>query len=450
MNRIEIIESFLQLIVEIIKNEIIVDPNLVYSNLININTKKEDVSHYVKLLQKDFITSPKMDIVQKKSWCYFSSFGKKANYNKIKIYIPLDKAHIYNGVCELLTFLSTNNISHVTKVSNTTRIDDVIVIVDDILSAEKIRKFVEGNNNIKEGLLTTNPFMYTNGNISFICDGYLSYNMVVAEIVSDYINKQYLEKKLEEVSYIGLIRYIDKLYNDVFEKGIGINKFIESRNLSNVFIEMANYKWTVSTLQSILNMKFSLKDFSNQYRLLETEVSKAEIEKIKKMVFNEKIDIKITEEQKEVFDYAYITISKTKSEEYAIRLFKMFSKEGDYRIFPRKNRIRELMINSKITPVIMRKLMYEEMKTALVNASVETIRKYDVVQLCKALSGIKEGDYSSFTNEKNARNNLKLMVKDDEIDSLLEKIVIENECSSNSVDDSFWLFIELVNKNMVC
>ena len=104
-----------------------------------------------------------------------------------------------------------------------------------------------------------------------------------------------------------------------------------------------------------------------------------------------------------------------------------------------------MLIENGITPLVIRKLVYEEMKNALINASIKTMLKYDVVQLGRALFGIKNNDYSSFTNENNVRNNLRLMVSNDEIDDLL-KIFVDNE--SNSIDDNYWIFIELINKKI--
>ena len=45
MNRINLIDSFLRLVVEISKNDIAIDFNLVYSNLVTFGIKNEDITH---------------------------------------------------------------------------------------------------------------------------------------------------------------------------------------------------------------------------------------------------------------------------------------------------------------------------------------------------------------------------------------------------------------------
>ena len=104
-----------------------------------------------------------------------------------------------------------------------------------------------------------------------------------------------------------------------------------------------------------------------------------------------------------------------------------------------------MLIDNGLTPLVIRKIVLEEMKNALINASIKTMKKYDVVQLGRALFGIKNNDYSAFTNENNVRNNLRIMVSNDEIDDLLNTFI---ESKSNSSEDNYWIFIELINNKI--
>lgn len=448
MNKIGLIESFLNLIAEIAKNNIGIDSNLVYSNLVNINTKKEDISYYFKEWQTCFERMSNINISIDKYFSTFSSFGfNNENYTKVKIYIPLDKEHIFKGVKELLMFMSQNNIPHSTKISNSTRIDDVMVTVDDLFSAEKIRKFASENDYIKDGLLNPNPFQFTDKYVTFAWDGYLSFNVIVSEYISDYINELKKKDRLDYASYADFYDYLKRKYTDIFEKGIGINEFASSRNFVDLPSELLNYKEVTELLISALNPHSTLKDFCTIYKSLgNKEKIEEDKNRIKELITKENTHIEVTNEQKETFDYAYIEISRNNGEEYAVECFKTFAREGDYRVFSRHNNVREMLQTSKITPFVMREIIYEEMKSALINASLETIEKYDTIQLGRALFGIRNNDYSSFTNENNARRNLRLMVSSEEIEGLLETYLINDGYSPVSSDDNFWVFIELMDK----
>lgn len=438
----ERVNSFLGLISEISKNDIEIDANIVYSNLVTYNSNNEDISRYLEALIKGFDNIKNINIIKEKTYFKFNSFNFKNTENNIKLYIPLDKEHLYRGLTELIMFLSQNNIIHSTKVLNKIRNDNIIVTVDGLFDAEKIRKFIDSNKYIKEGLIKPNPFMYNDGNISYVWEGYLSYNIVLSNWISEYIKEHNKTKKYVLVTGDSFYEFISSKYNSIFENGINVNNFITTKNLVNLPIDLLNYKYITELIMGALNNNI-LKEFCNKIKSIQNiSTHKEEINKIRNIIIYDNTNTEITPEQREIFDYVYIEMSKKKSEEKTIKLFKTFIKTLDYRIFTRDNKIRNMLIENGLTPLVIKKLIYEEMKNALINASIKTMKKYDVVQLGKALFGIKNNDYSAFTNDNNVRNNLRLMVSNNEIDDLLKLFI---DSSSNSLDDNYWIFIELIS-----
>ena len=59
---------------------------------------------------------------------------------------------------------------------------------------------------------------------------------------------------------------------------------------------------------------------------------------------------------------------------------------------------------------------------------------------------MRVNNYNSFTNENNARRNLQIMVKPEEVDALIESVIKEDGGFVYNLDDSFWIFIELMNE----
>ena len=442
MNKFEKIEQFLKLISEIKKNGITVDSNLVYSNLINLGTTKESIENYFTSFIERFSKDPKTYVYVSddyKSFCQFIGKGSKTTgYNKIKIYIPLDIRHIYRGVSEIFDFTSKSNISHKSKVSNTIRFDDVVLRVDSISDAEKIRYFVENNSYIRQGLINTNPFAFTDGNISFCWDGELLYNLVVSNWVSDYINEK------DEVSYSDFFNYVYERYLQIFKNGVGINAFAKEKGFVNYERELANYKTiTELIIQSLKGA--GLKDFYTSYQnIIDVEKDRNLIEKIRKLLRKDEQEEEITPEKKEIFDYIFIELGR-KNPESTIRAFKEFSITSNYKLFTRDNNITEMLMQN-LSRNVLEKLLKEEEKSILISSSRTTFEKYDSVQLARALFKLKSGDYSGFTNEFNSRDRLRMFVDSSEVDELIHSILLENGYDLDDKDDEIWIYIELIEK----
>lgn len=430
------IDLFLSFIAEISKNEIVIDENIVYSNLVTFNLTTIDISHYLDLIINDTNKINSIKIIKEDNYIKLEAYKFKYTKNDIKLYIPLNKDYIRN-VVDLITFLKDNNILFSIKILNSIRNDNVVLTLNNLLDSEKVRKYVNSNQLLIKNLINTNPFMYKD-NISFSFDGVLVYNKVLSSLISEYINKCISLKKIDLVSGIDFYNYLVNKNNTLYSN---INTLIYENKFISIPTEIFNYKFILEMIISILENKVSLKDFSDRVKSFNID-SKNELDKIKLLIKNDKSDVVITPLQKETFDYVYLVYSKNNSEN-AIKIFKYFNKIYDYRIFTRGNNIRNMIIDSGLTPIVIKKLLFEEMKSALINASIETMLKYDVIQLGKALFGIKNNDYSAFTNHNNARNNLRVMVSKDEIDELLSNVLLKD-----IKDDNYWIFIELVNKEI--
>ena len=76
----------------------------------------------------------------------------------------------------------------------------ILIRVNTLEDAKTIIDFVDGNDYIKEGLIKVNPFIPNFKGIGITMDNCYAYNFVVAELIGEYIKKEKLENKLDEVS----------------------------------------------------------------------------------------------------------------------------------------------------------------------------------------------------------------------------------------------------------
>ena len=360
MKRIEEIERFLKLIAEISKNDIEIDSKLVYSNLISIYSPKENINDCFSKWIEQFSNKDNIDVFIEKENPYFCQFASKENeesgYNLLKIYIPLDKKHIYFGVNSIFDFLLKNNIEHYSKVSSHIRFDDVVLRVKNKDAIDKINAHINADEYLKNGLLNTNPFAFIDNNISVTWDGFLSYNSVVSDWISSYINTLKEKNMLNSVSFISFYQFLLKEYNKIFVSGESIIKFSDL-----IFVEkdktlasfgtlgLVNYKDITKILIMALNIDNKVDTFYDLYNeIISQKHIDTESEKMHKLYVNDNTYSSITNAHKEAFDYAYMSISKIKSPKYAIQCFKDFIENGDYRVFTRNNNIRQTIKNSNL------------------------------------------------------------------------------------------------------
>ena len=157
--------------------------------------KPKDVMPYFENWQNVFQNAQSMHVfVDQKSsgFCQFvSNDSLKKSKKFIKLYIPIDYKHLYNGVIDLFSFIDKSEISHESKVSHNTRSDNVIIRLreDDYQSAKKIINYINSNQYIKEGLNVTNPFVPTINGIGFMIESGISYNWAIANLCQAYIDE---------------------------------------------------------------------------------------------------------------------------------------------------------------------------------------------------------------------------------------------------------------------
>ena len=133
------------------------------------------------------------------NWSYFIQFVNNASRQDeyIKLYIPIDDNHLYNGANMLFDFLERNNITHQSKISKRVRADNVIVRLhkNDKANAQRIIDFVNNTPYLKEGLNKPNPFIPTINGIGYMIEHGNSYNSDITDYIQEFINQARQKRK---------------------------------------------------------------------------------------------------------------------------------------------------------------------------------------------------------------------------------------------------------------
>lgn len=425
MDDVKQIEQFLDKIKAAAQSGCFIHPDMVYANLIRLGIRIVN-SRYINNNFLDWIETFKetaninvFEVDYCQDFCKFvnDDYNVITSYNMIKMYIPVDDAHISEAAKRIFGFMAQNKMIHHSKIAKKVRFDDIVIRVSDEENAKKIEEFVMNDAYIKEGLMKPNPFAFNNGYISYAWDGELSFNMVVASYISGYINELKNNNKLDTVSYKGLVTYIGKIYDAVFKEGKYKDDYIDAMKVEEEY-QLDNYQKVTELLLHSLMPGKTTEDFFKVYNDIVLEDNK---EKDTKTY--------ISEWQKENWNRIYeFLVKKYGYEETNIRIFK-FLETGNYNLFTRENNIRSYLVNNNFTEDMVKELYLlttREKRDILANASYDTYQKYGYAQIFVALKNAQLGNYNNFTNDNKGRYTLRSTITSGEIMGLILGKYLEN------------------------
>ena len=222
--RLEEMDSFLKYIYEIKKSnpKIMITNSLVYREITRSGLKENDMNidrslisnqHLFPKWTERYMHHQGINVFCNPAWEYFLQFTNGDIYEDefIKLYIPIDKEHLYEGANILFDFIESQNITHLSKISQEIRSDNIVVRLtkNDFANAQKIIDFVNNNTYLKEGLNKTNPFTPTYKGIGLMQEKGISYNNEISLIISNYILRSYNDNK-EDVNINDFLDYFSK------------------------------------------------------------------------------------------------------------------------------------------------------------------------------------------------------------------------------------------------
>lgn len=396
MDNTQDVEYFLNLIKNASLNNIDVNANMVYGNLISYHVpSEENVAKYFKNIQDYF--QDNLDIrIKKIDDLYYFLNGKLTQNNikqVVKMYVGVDKKHYCESVKMIFDFLAYYKIRHQSIVRSKTRNDNIVIRVFNQEDAKKIENYVMDNPYIINGTYKSNPFVYNNGIIGYAWDGNLSYNMTVSKYISGYINYMKASNKLDMVGYASFINYIKTIIVNIEDPYLTQKYAFEFDN--NDVCYMSDFVMISKMLYRALAYGNKVENFYSNYDKL--------------------ISGNFNIEDKQTFQNTYDQIYKFMCEKYGIakadQYILKFIETGDYSYFTREHNVRAFMVDNGIDQDGLLTLFSSskdkiEKQEFLRKAVNLTYKKYDYNQVREAIIRGLNGDYSLFTNDDNCRVNL--------------------------------------------
>ncbi len=159
----------------------------------------------------------------------------KRETNCLKLYVSLGREYIDEGVNIIFDYISKNKIDTVSKIAKYDRSDVIVLRIINEEDATKIINLINNNPLFKGNARKTNPFLMRQGVVGLAFDNHLSYNTIVAMILTEYLNEKIDSKKLGDVSLNDLRSYLLKLYKDTFMTQENLDKFANIQEVQQSF-----------------------------------------------------------------------------------------------------------------------------------------------------------------------------------------------------------------------
>lgn len=227
-------------------------------------------------------------------FCQFENRNKfKDTFNQIKVYVPLDKKHIKLGVERIFDFLASNNIAHTSKVSGEERTDDVVIRLFSSEDLKKLTDFIDNDDYIGEGLLDVNPFVFNYHGIGLACDGHISYNIAVSNLIELYLSES------NRISADGFRKWLIDKYVSITNDDKEMRKMLlrylisEYRETSeyNNILRMTDFVNVMKLLIMSLDEESTLDDFCDNFDVLcDRNIYVQNFYKVGKALYPEKIN----------------------------------------------------------------------------------------------------------------------------------------------------------------
>ena len=421
MNDYKQIEELLNTIKAAYLNGVNIDSEMVYGNLIKMGITIHNSSRIDDNFQKwvnnfQYMTNIRVFVSDESSYfCHFSNDNSIVpDISKIiKMYIAIDDNHIYEAANRIFGFMAQNNIKHSSKIASEVRFDDIVIRVMNKNDAQKIQEFITSDSYIMSGMMKSNPFAFKCGPIAYGWDANISYNMIVASYVADYINKMAKSNQLNDVSYKSFVEYLVMIYNKVFVERKNIKQYIADMKIKDEDIYcLADYEGVTKILISALSTDKHLSDF---YQLYDT------ISSVRYLTTERKLQESLSKENRVLRDEKLIKLQSTWDELYEKMLKKYGSKETSLKIlhfmkenninyFTRQFEVRDFVVNNGIDATTLRKLIINserivKMREILFQAVNDTYQKDGTKKVLDALlDAVNNGNYLNFTDDFGSRH----------------------------------------------
>lgn len=282
--------------------------------------------------------------------------------NFIKIYLSFPKENMEECVQIIFDYIDKNNISSHSKLSNIIRSDSVVLRLESQNDAASVINFINNNAYLRSKAKPTNPFVGKHGICGFAYDELMSYNRVVSDLLSEYLNDLKGKNMLTSASTNDFYNFVNVAYQNKFVNMTKLQEFIEQENYDDANTRFRSVGHQINNRRKIEEMllyKLSGRLDVNQYFGLYNHFKDSSVCLQEENIYNNayiKIQARKYEQQQKVLNiktgilnnYIEYELSQNQEERLYLQL-NAFINEGKYTFITRTNGLRDAFKNSNMT-----------------------------------------------------------------------------------------------------
>ena len=255
--------------------------------------------------------------------------GKVEPENLIKVYLSFPKENIEECVQIIFDYIDRNNISSHSKLADEIRSDSVVLRLENQNDAASVINFINNNAYLRSKAKTTNPFVGKHGICGFAYDELMSYNRVVSDVLSEYLNDLKSKNILMNASVNDFYKFVRNSYQNIFIDMTKLQEFIERENYNGTNTRFRSVGHQINNRRKIEEMLLyklsgNLERKSEQYQ---------KNLNIKRGILNSYIEYELSQNQE---NQLYLQLDA-------------FVDKGRYTFITRSNGFRDSFVNSNIT-----------------------------------------------------------------------------------------------------
>lgn len=288
--------------------------------------------------------------------------GEVQPENIVKIYLSFPKENMEECIKIIFDYIDRNNISSHSKLANKIRSDSVVLRLESQNDAASVINFINNNAYLRSKAKTTNPFVGKHGICGFAYDELMSYNRVVSDLLSEYLNDLKSKNMLMNASINDFYKFVRNSYQNIFIDMTRLQEFIEKANYNGTNTKFRSVGHQINNRRKIEEMllyKLSGNLDINQYFNLYNRFKDNSICSQTENIYNDAYR-RIQERNSEQYQknlnikkgilnsYIEYELSQNQEEQLYLQL-DAFINEGKYTFITRTNGFRDIFINSNMT-----------------------------------------------------------------------------------------------------
>lgn len=272
MTKAEKMDEFLKYYAKVFKQNpsLQINKDTIYAGLMNYGLDVHEQKQDIRPLFDKWISryeGKNLDVFHSTRQNRFLQFHNNgyAKSDHVKIYLSFGAEDIEECVNIIFDYIDKNNFKTLSKVSDITRSDSVVLRICEVEDAKKITNFINNNEYLKSKAKAVNPFTIRNGIVGMANDRKLSYNQTIAYLIQDYYKSV---KDLDKVNIEGFQQYMLNIYKSIFRDKTKLDKFKKTeifeknkQSFSSENEEVVNYYEIFITILMSLNENIKIEDF---------------------------------------------------------------------------------------------------------------------------------------------------------------------------------------------